>query len=196
MKRLLRVLLTCFIALAMLCAAAVFVGRRQSEPTIIEGLQACGDSWCFLGILPGTTPFDAAMKIIGEYPALKAGTSDDTFDRVDSSYSVQITPAGVDKGTGTLAFGQIAFLINEPPIPLGNMMSIFGPPCYVVLPNGSGLSLIYLNGILDVSSSNYSVTPQSLVTDIEITESKDESCANPDDMRAIWRGFRDYSDLQ
>ncbi len=63
MKRLASISIVIGLVIAVTCTATIFYGRALSAPDSLAqvGLTACGDSPCFMGIIPGVTAWSAAL---------------------------------------------------------------------------------------------------------------------------------------
>ena len=174
-----------FLCLALLLSSAfvaVRIGHGQPEVTFITELQPCGDSLCYLGILPGTTPWNEALTVIRQAPKLKVADNSDTlFLSANPHYKIGVLPLEIN-------FGEI-----EDKISAGNVIVRLGQPCYV-FPIPGDLILGWPNVLFSVSTGDHTVSAHSRVDHIVLRRRFD--CTDVGQTVATtvykWRGFGRY----
>jgi len=131
MKRLVKLVLVTGVKLAVLCVAAVVVGRGQGNA--FPELKRCGEKPCYSEIVVGETPLDQALTTLRASTALKETKPDGAeviFVHSAPDYNVRLLASG-----GTVA----GFSIGEfkPPFTLMDILSRLGRPCSVFSDYGS-----------------------------------------------------------
>jgi hypothetical protein len=173
MQRLIRIVFIGFIVLTFLCGMTIYVGRTQPKPDILPELKPCGASLCYLGIVLGKTSLNDGTKIVRENKQLEFHPA-----------VFSLTSVG-----DTLVYGKVEVYFPSTPFLLGNIVNLFGSPCYVK-PFVSGLDIGYPNAVVHLADSA-PLTPSSLVSFIDVQQSTDQPCTATGSVQ--WRGFRDYN---
>jgi hypothetical protein len=190
MQRLIRIVFINFLVLTVLCGATIFVGRKQPQADILPELKPCGDSWCYLGIVLGKTSLNEGMVIIRDNPKIKPLNSG--FQHIDPLYTFDVIPNADD----SQHFENISLDNLKLPLPVGNIINILGPPCYVTFWGGGELEVGYSNSSFYAASPTYTLTPTSPVESISLTYKPNELCdkATRDEVGGYyeWRGFVEY----
>lgn len=196
MRRFFSVLTASFVVLTLSCIVAILIGHNQPEISFIPELQRCGDSLCYLGILPGTTPWDEGMNIVRHTPQLKMSYSSETlFTSTNPPYAVGFLPLRIDAaGTPLWDFVEIDLNLTPSDISAGAVIAELGSPCYIASFDGN-LILGWKNAAFTLPSAATSFSSASPVTHVVLRRPR-PVCpgAGPTYTASIykWQGFRRY----
>ena len=129
MKQIFRAALIGSLLFMLLCIGAMLIG--QSHPTQIDlfnYLGKCGNQPCYLGVVPGLTPLNAAIATFEDIPGME----------FDPDTNIASNPPGFHGSTLIFTWspddpiiGGIALNPTSPSINIGSLVELFGSPCLV-----------------------------------------------------------------
>ena len=197
MWRFIRLMIACVVLFTALASGVVLIGHQQPQLTFIPELQRCGDSFCYLSILPGTTPWIEGWVILRHTRQISSAAvnNPNLFVHSDPYYVIEFLPARTADSATSFVFGETNLSVGNLGLSAGNLISIFGPPCYVTS-DTVGVFLGYPNAVFTVSSITYSLTPTSSITHAVLRRPVSQPCPTADTRDVVivyeWRGFRTY----
>lgn len=196
--RFFRFVLLIFFSMVVLIVGASFLGRIPAKPNKLQqiGFDVCNGKPCFMGITLGMSWAESRALL-----AKKKELIDDTDTLM--VLRIQNLDVGIRPDNNQKYVDDIGFNIwpdNDPEVPLGDLISLFGQPCSVTtITIQDMLEWIVINypeihfTVSDVSA-NARMTGHAMMTSLRMSRTSDLSyCASKkvEGLRVNqWKGFR------
>jgi hypothetical protein len=171
--------------------------RWIPSPPIVTGLIRCHETWCFGDIQPGTTRWTEARQIFSNTPGFTLTPFREA--RIERG-PVRVVRA-VTNQAGIVS--QLNLIFEKPSLTVGDITAAMGYPCQIyrvgIATRQDSLILAWADAAVWVPTRNRSITPQSLVSRIDIGTSAimvgqthPKCWVLENAARYRWTGFRRY----
>jgi hypothetical protein len=204
MNRLIRIVLTSYMAITFFTAGIIGVSRRIPELEIISGLHSCNNELCYENIVLGKTKWEDVKDILLNIPGAILSTS---FLGVETPHGPIHRIIAFPSDDKTVM--EIDFVLRTEAIKVVDVITYLGTPCAIYYndqhPNYPHLIILsYPNAAIWVSTDNWDLNFSSYVGQIDLgyplllktatTTGFIKPCAKTIDTNYpfLWKGFRRY----
>ncbi len=192
MKLIIRAALMASFLFALLCAGALLIGRNHPvQQDLLRFLSQCDGQPCYLGIVPGKTAWESALRTLEDSPQLE----------FDPDTNIAANPPGFNGSAlifGSTTVDEIELTMRTSTVSIGSMIVRMGPPCAVIYTTDGILALFYprlsIQVMTEKSGGRQTLKPTSLAYLITLSHNFD-SCDPPPKGYGYqaWRGFAHYT---